>query len=131
MSYPRPRWRDPGVANPDQLSRRGRRWTDDEIQFLSDYLLVMRPETLARKLGRTLRGVRQACNNRRLAPTTQELVTSGAAAEMTGYTRQYLTQLARARRLRAQRVPGSRWWLFDPADLDLLTEGYDHGEGQR
>lgn len=48
-----------------------------------------------------------------MAPTRQDWVTSTVAAELTGLSAQWLTQMARAGSVRARRVPGGRWWLFD------------------
>jgi len=36
------------------------------------------------------------------------------AAKLMGVTPQWITSLARRGKIKARRVPGGRWWLFDP-----------------
>lgn len=95
----------------------GRRWTVDDEWVVLTRVRVWRVETIARRLGRTPKAVRRWCERNRVAPTTDEWVTSGIAAGLTGLSPQRLTALARAKRIRARRVSGGSWWLFDPARL--------------
>jgi hypothetical protein len=73
----------------------------------------MRLETIARKLGRSQRSVYK----RGYWPTRDEYLTSGQASQVTGYTPQYLTSLARKHKIKAHRVPGGKWWLFNARHL--------------
>jgi hypothetical protein len=100
-----------------------RRWTADEADLAVTYLPYWRVETIARALGRTPAAVRSWCARHGQWPTTQHLVTSGWAAQLTGLTPQRLTALARAGAVPARRVPGGRWWLFDPERLPRRRRG--------
>src|SRR5574340_826115 len=75
-------WRQPVPAG-DALRRYGRRWTDDEIQLVADWLLTLSPQTIALRLGRTLRGLEDICRKRHLAATRQTHVTSSEASRVT------------------------------------------------
>lgn len=100
-----------------EAPRRGQPWTVAEAEEVVRRLTTWRLATIARRLGRSEKGVRHWLWRHRQAPTLQDLVTSGLAAELSGYTPQHLTALARAGRVRARRVPGGRWWLFEPTTL--------------
>lgn len=97
----------------------GRLWSVDEAHFVSARIRLWTVGAIARHLGRSERAVRHWCERNRVAPTRDEWVTSGIAAELTGLSPQALTKAARAGRVRARRVPGGRWWLFDPASLPV------------
>lgn len=76
---------------------------------------------LARRIGRSERAVKRWCAKERICASKSCAcwVPSGVAAEMTGYTQQYLTGLARQRRIRSHRMPGGQWWLLHTASLPL------------
>lgn len=94
-----------------------RRFTADEEQFISDRLPIWTLDAIARHLGRTRQSVERYCWRKHHAATTQDLVTSGQAAALTGRSPQRITALARQGKIRARRKPGGRWWLIDPATL--------------
>lgn len=94
-----------------------RYWTDEEEEFISSYVTVWTPAAIARALGRTEKAVIQYIWRHHLSPTRQHLVTSGVASEISGLSQQRLTTLARQGRIAARRVPGGRFWLFDPERL--------------
>lgn len=100
---------------PQAPARHGKRWTYDEEDFACQRLHIWTPEAIARRLGRTPAAVARWLYTWRQGPTRQTWLTSGQAAKLAGCTQQWLTRLAKAGRARARRVPGGRWWLFDPA----------------
>jgi hypothetical protein len=88
-------------------------WTEEEDHYVGSHRATMRLETIARKLGRSPHAVYQ----RRYWPTRDEYLTSGEASRISGYSSQYLTSLARRHKVKAHRVPGGRWWLFNARHL--------------
>lgn len=102
--------------------RRGRPWTREEEQFACDHLTTRTREWIAEQLGRTPRGVQQRLCRIHQHARNQDWLSSGAAAEASGYSQQHLSALARRGRLRARRVPGSRDWLFDPEGLPRRSD---------
>lgn len=104
---------------------RGRLWTEEEDHYVGVNRARLRLETIAAELSRSPYAVYQ----RRYSPTRDEYLTSGLAARETGYSAQWLTTMARQRRIRAHRVPGGRWWLFKRGDLPYkATAGSAAGE---
>lgn len=95
----------------------GRRWTADDEWVVISRLTRWRVETIARHLGRTPKAVRRWMERTGQYPQTQDLVTSGVAAEVTGRSPGHLRRLARTGRVRARRVPDGRHWLFDLDEL--------------
>lgn len=77
--------------------------------------------TLARHLGRSPKAVEQWCWRHGCFPTRGSWYTSGEAARRTGLSPQWLTALCRERRIRARRVPGGRWWLIAPEEVERLA----------
>lgn len=136
MSRPHPRWRNRWNAINKHHSiipfaeRRTRRWSDDEIQKVSDWMLYYSPAEIAVKLKRTVRGVEKICSRRHIAATRQEYITSTDAAKITGLSAQYLTKLARDKKLRAIRVKSGRWWLFNPETLKKYMESRNECENE-
>lgn len=97
-----------------------RRWRPDEEAFVRAAIAYMTVPTIAARLGRTPKAVLRWMERHRVYPTrTGDYVTSGVASRLTGLTPQELTALARERRIRARRVPGGRWWMFDTEDLPM------------
>lgn len=92
-------------------------WSRAEELLVIQEVDRLRTETLARRLGRTPKAVRRWCERNRVWATDGGRLTSGWAARASGYTPQALTAMARAGRIGARRVPGGRWWLFDPDAL--------------
>ena len=72
---------------------------------------------IGRKFGRSAYAVYQRSRRLGVWPTREDWVTSGVAAQITGFSQQWLSKLARIGKVRARRVPGGRWWLFDPRQL--------------
>lgn len=70
-------------------------------------------KAIGRKLGRSAHAVYRRSARLGVWPTKQDWVTSSVAAEIAGVSQQWLTSLARRGRVRARRVPGGKWWLFD------------------
>lgn len=114
-----PRW---NVATDWETNRRARRWSEEEIQLVSDWMLMRTPAEIARRLGRSLRAVEQICVKHHLYATRQHYVTSREAARITGLSQQWLTELVRTKRLRAIRIRGGRWWLFNPKTLQRFKQ---------
>jgi len=93
----------------------------EQERIVVDHITVWRKNTIARKLGKSVSAVRAWCNAHGISPRKRHLLTSGQAARMVGCSCQWLTELARAGRLKARREPGGRWWLFDPRNLKQLV----------
>ena len=91
-----------------------RRWTFEEDAILGLQRTTRTCAAIGRKLGRSACAV--YCRARRIGcwPTTCDLITSTMAAKLMGVTPQWITSLARRGKIKARRVPGGRWWLFDP-----------------
>lgn len=94
-----------------------RLWTADE-----EFILILRREnwkveTIARKLGRTPKAVLMKARKLNCWPTNGELMTSGEAAKISGYTQQWCVKLAKKKKVKAKRTPGGRWWLFSPEEF--------------
>jgi len=97
-----------------------RRWRPDEEAFVRAAIAYMTVPTIAARLGRTPKAVLRWMERHRVFPTrTGDYVTSGVASRLTGLKPQTLTALARAGRVRARRVPGGRWWMFDTEELPM------------
>lgn len=128
IRHRRPRWRGrfPGATcnTGTRPERYGRRHSEDEIQLVSDWLLYLTPQQIARRLGRTVRAIEDICKKHHIAATRHGYLTSTEAARKTGLSPQYLTELARAKKLRAIRIRGGRWWLFNPKTLDRFKGGF-------
>lgn len=93
------------------------RWTETEAFTVEALVHEWTDERLARRLGRTAKAVRQWRERNGVYPTQYGWLRSGEAAVETGMTAQGLTRAAREGRISARRVPGGRWWLFDPDGL--------------
>lgn len=102
-------------------SRWMRRWTPEEEQRAVDLLTTKTKAEIGQELGRSRRAVEQHLCRIHQHARNQDLLTSGQAAEACGLSAQYLTELARAGRVKAQREPGGRWWLFDPEGLEGIS----------
>ena len=89
-----------------------RRWTADEFEFAVSHCTVWSLSAIARHLGRSAVAVQRKLWYHRQAPTRQDLLTSGQLAAQLGCSQQWLTRLARQKRIKARRVPKGRWWLF-------------------
>ena len=87
-----------------------------------DHLSVWTIDAIAKRLGRTRKSVVQWCQRNGQYPTRQQWVTSGQAAELTGWSPQWIVRLVKAGKLRGRRVPGGRWWLIDPDSLPRRPE---------
>lgn len=72
---------------------------------------------IARRLGRTEGAVIERCIDLHIAPTKNGCLTSSEAARMAGVSQQYMTRMARQRRIKAHRLSGQSWWLFGPLDV--------------
>lgn len=97
-----------------------RRYTLDEEAFILAHLTCWSRAAIARHLGRTPRQIKDWCWRTGQHPRNQHLLTSGEAARLAGVSQQWLTELARADRIKARREPGGRWWLFDPEEVRAL-----------
>ena len=98
-------------------ARHRRAWTLPEDVALMGMVGRLRPAAIGRRLGRSERAVLKRCQRIGISPCRNGWVTSGRAAALTGRTPQALTRAAREGRIRAHRVPGGRWWLFNVLDL--------------
>lgn len=95
----------------------GKRWTAAEAISAALWVGRYRDATIARKLGRTPKAVRQWRERQRLFPSTQEWLTTSQAAELAGVSDRAMRRWARAGRVNAHRLPGGRRWLIDPASV--------------
>jgi hypothetical protein len=114
-----------GAPRPENLRagwRKTAKYTAEEEFFILTHLTAWPRATIARHLGRTERQIRDWCWRRGQHPRNQDLLTSGEAANVSGRSQQWLTELARSGRIRARREPGGRWWLFDPCGLPGAKE---------
>lgn len=99
------------------------RWSAEE-----DFILILRrqawrPETIARKLGRSVKAIENRSRRTGCWPTKGDLMTSGEAAKISGWSQQWCIKLAKREKFKAKRVPGGRWWLIDPGSfLNYLRE---------
>jgi len=94
------------------------RWPEDQVEFVLANLTRMTIPEIAAALGRSPSAVKTWCWRHGHSSRNQDLLTSGDAARLFGVSCQWLTELARTKRLRkARREPGGRWWLFDPDEL--------------
>lgn len=91
----------------------------------------LRVETLARRLGRTPKAVLRWCERNRVFPCRGSWWTTGQAAQVTGLSPQHLSALCRQRKLRSRRVPGGRWWLIAPEEVERLIQRYNPALWQR
>jgi len=100
-----------------------RKWTAEEDFILILYRQTWTNKTIAKKIGRSIKAVENRSRRISCWPTTGDLMTSGEAAKMSGWSQQYCTMLAREKKVKAKRVPGGRWWLFDPVQFqNYLTK---------
>jgi hypothetical protein len=113
---------DPRILPPRNSEARYTHYTFDEEALIVSRLTCWTRPTIARHLGRTPRAIRGWCWRHGQNPRNQHLLTSGQAAKITGLSQQWLTEMARAGRIKARREPGGRWWLFSPAALERIKE---------
>lgn len=97
--------------------------TPEQRQFVVMNLTSMPRTEIARQVGRSVSSVRHWCSRHNQSPRNQHLLTSGQAARSYGCSPQWLTELARLRRIPARREPGGRWWLFSVPALDRFFGG--------
>lgn len=99
----------------------GRRWSAaDETLLLRERRRLTVPE-LARRLGRSERAIITYSYLHRCYPWDGSWYTPIEVARLLGVSRQYVTRLCAAKRIRARRVPGMRRWLIDPDDVERLV----------
>lgn len=99
-----------------------RRYTPEESEFVIARLPYWTLGAIAAHLGRTTESVQKWCWRNHQSATRQHLVTSGQAAELTGWSQQWITSLCRRGQIRAHKKPGGRWWLIDPDQLPRCPE---------
>jgi excisionase family DNA binding protein len=98
-----------------------KRWTYGEEFSLILLRTSYRIETIAKRLERSYWAVYQKSRKLGCWPTKCEFLTSGQAAEMTGYTQQWIVKLVKQKKVKAHRVPGGKWWLIDVESLETYA----------
>jgi len=93
--------------------RHGRHWTMSEDAFLIGRRETWTIGAIAKALGRTPKAAYRRAQRQRCWPTRGSALTSGQAAELLGVTQQTMSKRARLGIVKARRVPGGSWWLFD------------------
>ena len=96
-----------------------RTWTIEEEYFMLAHLTVWSDAAIARHLKRTEEAIKRYRWRLHQHSFNQHLIASGLAAEITGLTPQTLTKMARKKRIKAKRKPGSSRWLFYPDALPV------------
>ncbi|HSR54122.1 MAG TPA: helix-turn-helix domain-containing protein [Acidobacteriota bacterium] len=99
--------------------RSNRKWSDGEVQWVADHAHYLTEESMAAKLGRSVEALKDKMRRLRLYPQQQDYLTLSEAARETGYSRDYLLYLARARKIAARRQPGRRRYIIR---IDRLPE---------
>lgn len=97
-------------------------YTTEEREYIFNRLTSWGEDAIAKHLDRSVRSVQKQKVKYHQHALNQELVPSGVASQVTGYTPQGLTKMAREGRLKARRKPKSKWWLFYPPELENLKK---------
>jgi hypothetical protein len=91
------------------------RWSDDDIETLSDKLLLWGDEAIGRAVGRSRRAVEAYRTRHRVARTRHQYpwISAGEAISIIGCSYTWLHQLRKSGEIRAHKIPLGRWWLYD------------------
>jgi excisionase family DNA binding protein len=98
-----------------------KKWSADEDFCLILWRSIYKPETIAKRLGRTVYGVEWRSKKLKCWPTKDDLLTTGQASELTGYCTEWLARMAKTGKIKSRKVPGGKWWLFKQEDLEAYA----------
>jgi excisionase family DNA binding protein len=105
-------------------------YRQNQVDVIARYVGYRTPEWIAKRLGISARRVRNLIWQEGLCPTQRdELLTTGEAAEILGYTQQWVLRLVKAGKLRGHRNPGGRWMLIPRESVQSYLKA--HGQTSR
>ena len=88
------------------------------IDFIARYAGRRRPQWIAERLGISPGAVIRLMWREGLSPTQRDdLLTTGHAADILGYSQQWINGLCRRGILHGWRNPGGRWWLIPREEI--------------
>ncbi len=94
-------------------------WTLEDEYFLISHLTIWTDAAIARHLGRTEEAVKRYRWRLKQHCFNQDVIPSGLASELTGLSPQRLTAMARQKKIKARKKPGSHHWMFYPDSLPV------------